>query len=92
MRAMLIVEGRCPVCGYASRGVQAGTARPGMRGLTVAAGSIVLVPPSCQECGHPLALELYDRAVPDERTQAAYRAWRGRQQARQRARRKGAAR
>jgi len=90
MQATILLFGRCPVCGYRSGGVQVGTARPGMRQLTVQPGSIGWVPPSCAECGHPLDPALYDQLVLDAETTAAWRAWQDRQRQR-RAGRKAAA-
>ena len=79
MIATILLAGRCPVCGFSNRGVQTGTARPGMRSLRLQAGSLVWVPPACQECRHPMDSRLYDRWALDEETTVRLKAWQQRQ-------------
>ena len=79
MIATILLAGRCPVCGFSNRGVQTGTARPGMRSLRLQAGSLVWVPPACQECRHPMDSRLYDRWALDAESTARLKAWQQRQ-------------
>jgi hypothetical protein len=88
MQVTILLHARCPVCGYRNQGIEVGTARPRVRSLCLLPGAIGWCPPACDECGHPLDYQLYDRGALDEESTAKLQAWWQRQRDR---RKRGAA-
>jgi hypothetical protein len=75
MQVTILLHGDCPVCGYRNQGIQVGTARPGMKRITMQPGALGFTPWECRECGHPLGHDLYDRWMLDAETTAKLKAW-----------------
>ena len=72
------LHGRCPVCGYRNQGIDNVPVRVNKHTLVSIGRGIILLPPYCRECSHPLGVGLFTGLALDPQDQARVAAYRRR--------------